>query len=103
MPSDPARRGHAPEQLRRAFCDWVEAGMRDDEVGAELLDDGPKPLKWVLGQLHNCSDSLPGPVANGLEESGLIRLGMRRSYAEAAFQLRDWRPWNDPRGSGAVP
>lgn len=66
MRYDPRRGGHAPGHLRDAFCDWVEAGMRDDEVGAGVLYEGPRPLRWLLGQLHNCSDILPTWVADEL-------------------------------------
>lgn len=70
----------------------------DHNVGAELFDDGPKPLRWLLGQLHNCTDILPGRIASALESSGEVRLGMRRSYGAAAHQLRNWRAPDDPRG-----
>jgi hypothetical protein len=98
MAFDPRLGGHAPGQIRRAFDDWVEAGMQDLDVGAELFDDGPKPLRWLLGQLHNCTDILPGRIASALESSGEARLGMRRSYGAAAHQLRNWRAPDDPRG-----
>lgn len=73
--------------------------LRAHDVGAELFDDGPKPLRWLLGQLHNCTDILPGRIASALESSGEVRLGMRRSYGAAARQLRNWRAPDDPRGS----
>jgi hypothetical protein len=74
--------------------------MRDGEVGASLFAGGPRPVRWLLGQLRNCSDTLPGHVANELEAAGAIRMGMRRSYADAARELRNWRAWDDPRGCG---
>lgn len=72
MAFDPRRGGHAPGQIRQAFDDWVEDGMQDHDVGAELFDDGPKPLRWLLGQLHNCTDILPGRIASALESSGEV-------------------------------
>jgi len=100
LPYDPRRGGHAPDDLRRAFDDWVEDGMQDGMVGARLFAGGPRPARWLLELLHNCSDTLPGHVANELEGVGAIRMGMRRSYAAAARGLRNWRAWDDPRGSG---
>jgi hypothetical protein len=63
------------------------ATARDHNVGAEVFDDGPKPLRWLLGQLENCTDILPGRIASALERGGEVRLGMRQSYGAAAQQL----------------
>lgn len=75
----------------------------DHDVGAELFDDGPRSLHWLLGQLHNCTDTLPGSIANELENSGWVHLGMKRSYGAATRQLWNWRAPDDPRGSAPAP
>lgn len=56
-------RGHAPGYLRDAFLNVV----LDEYVGRSLpmpqnveVDGEPKPLRWLLEQLSNCSDILPG-------------------------------------------
>jgi hypothetical protein len=103
MAFDPRRGRHAPGHIRQAFDDWVENGMLDHDVRAEVFDDGPKPLRWLLGQLHNCTDILPGKIVSALVSGGEVRLGMRRSYGDAAHQLRNWRAPDDPRGSARVP
>ena len=45
LPYDPRRGGHAPSDLRRAFDDWVEEGMRAGMVGAKLFAAGPGPRR----------------------------------------------------------
>lgn len=75
--------------------------MQDDEVGAEVFYDGPRPLRWLLGQLHNCSDILPGWIADELEGSGVI-VRTKWTYGAAARQLLRKRAWNDPRGGGNI-
>ncbi|MCH7575206.1 MAG: hypothetical protein IIA59_08790 [Candidatus Marinimicrobia bacterium] len=75
--------GHAPGHLREAMGDWIERTYESQDsiisclradtsfnyVGAdEIFYEGPKPLKWLIGQLWNCTDVLPGTTARDLEE-----------------------------------
>ena len=60
----PNKGGHAPGHLRDAFCEWIEEGNSSMTI---KLDDEPKPLEWLLGQLWNCTDILPGTYCNELE------------------------------------
>jgi hypothetical protein len=59
-PSLPAAIAFVPDTSRgRAVDPRVEDGMQDHDVGAELFDDGPKPLRWLLGQLTTAPTSCP--------------------------------------------
>jgi hypothetical protein len=59
----PARGGHAPGHLREAFLEWLEAYLVLPREATMLptveIDDEPRPISWLLGQLWNCSDVLP--------------------------------------------
>lgn len=80
-----SRGGHAPGHLRDAFLDWIErleelaeeseTGLMEDlqpdkavnQVGGEgIFNNGPKPLKWLIGQLWNCTDFMPGDAVTSL-------------------------------------
>jgi hypothetical protein len=82
----PNRGGHAPGHLREAFIDWVDA---DDDskdsvvVGyAELV----KPVRWLLGQLWNCTDTMPGMLCEHLE------IPQGSTYARAVRRLAQELP-----------
>ena len=49
-----SRGGHAPKQLRDWFLTYVETGeLQRDMVDQDLT------LRWLVGQLWNCSDHMP--------------------------------------------
>lgn len=50
---------HAHGHLGEAFIDWVDAGMTDDMVGEDILNEGGRPLEWLLSRLARCSDIMP--------------------------------------------
>ena len=62
--------GHAPGHLREAFCALLECMVANDpmsldgplpDLAAEVFWDEPPPtVRWLLGQLWNCTDILPG-------------------------------------------
>lgn len=80
MPYDARRGGHAPGHLRDALAEWIEEGQ--DGTGVVVLDDEPRPLGWLLGQLWNCTDTLPrGACAE-------LGLPAGSTYAQAARRLR---------------
>lgn len=58
---------HAPGHLRDVFVEWVEAGMPDGLVGEDVFYEGPRPTRWLLGQLWHCSDIMPGYVCEELD------------------------------------
>lgn len=71
------RHGHAVGDLRGAFCDWV------DDPDAELNVHGqPVTIQWVLGQLWNCTDVLPGAMYSELEMTG------QQTYAAAVRKIK---------------
>jgi hypothetical protein len=57
---NPARGGHAPGHLRQAFLDYLDERDNhpslDDAIEAGTED---RTLRWLIGQLWNCSDILP--------------------------------------------
>ena len=85
MPYDARRGGHAPGHIRGAFLDWIERGADDASVCIDDDPDGEHPVRWILGQLWNCTDVMPGvefrELASVLEGEGIeLR---RSSYAAA--------------------
>ncbi len=78
MPYTASRGGHAPGHLRNALNEWIDEGAEGDTV---TIDDEARPLKWLLGQLWNCSDILPGSDCDALN------LPTGSTYAIAARKL----------------
>jgi hypothetical protein len=55
---------HVPGHLREAFCEWAET---PGEPPADVEIDGEeRPLRWIVGQLWNCSDIMPRSVCDSL-------------------------------------
>lgn len=48
----PTTGGHSPGHLRDAFLEYLETGQ-------VVIDEVERPIKWLLGQLWNCTDVLP--------------------------------------------
>jgi hypothetical protein len=84
MRYDPRLGGHAPGHLRDAFLEWIEGGADAEFV---LIDDEPKPLRWLIGQLWNCSDMLPSSECDALD----LRAGS--TYAQAVRSLKHGVIW----------
>ena len=63
----PARGGHAPGHLREALYEWIEDGASAETVTVGY-DEVEKPAEWLLGMLWNCRDTLPGDVAQEVED-----------------------------------
>jgi hypothetical protein len=90
-----AHGGHAPGHLRHAFLEWLEQSL---ETPAEAtrprtveINGEPWPVSWLLGQLWNCTDALPQPefdsINNWLEREGLPKID-RQTYAAAVRALK---------------
>src|SRR5919205_790634 len=89
---NPARGGHAPGDLRDAFCEAIEAMRLWDGNGPEPtveLRDRSVAVSEVCGLLWNCSDVMSsldcramGYVVDGFQDSGA-------TYAQGARALRD--------------
>ena len=70
--------GHAPGHLRDAFEHFIQF----DEA---IVDDREVSVEWLLGQLCNCSDTLPGTYCDELE------LPRGSTYAEGVTVIREQR------------
>lgn len=90
------RYGHAPGYLREALQEWLDAvdwsaraeARGDVQEAAEgdpgttvEIDGEPKPIRWLLGQLWQCTDALPGDYARMLDLKGTW------TYAAAARKI----------------
>ncbi len=71
----PGRGGHAPGRLREAFYDWLETAQLESATLEDTVlvgwEESPETVRWLLGQLWNCTDLLPsgirGQVVDQLE------------------------------------
>ena len=79
----PSRGGHAPGHLRDAFLEWTEE-QEGDTVVVGLYEE-EKPLAWILGQLWNCTDILPGDCCNDLD------LPSGSTYARAVRAVKEFQ------------
>lgn len=95
---NPGRGGHAPEQLRMAFVESIESSdaepwytaldemlwFREGDQRERWLNMSPEQRgRWLIGQLWNCTDCLPGSICGDLD------LPQGSSYATAVRKLRD--------------
>ena len=66
-----SRGGHAPGHPPQAFVDWSDSqpGFVPVErwVGSPCIDEMPVDLNWLIGQLWNCTDIMPGGLCDDLE------------------------------------
>ena len=79
------RGGHAPQDVRDAFCGMVEETFKHDRVKVDVGGD-PQTVKWVLGQLWNCTDIMPGYCCDELDLRG------KCTYAAGARLMRSRIP-----------
>lgn len=77
--------GHAPGHLRNAFTDFMDEIWDSGEPLPQTVDVGgdQKPLKWLLGQLWNCTDAIPAPYAETLDLEGTA------TYASAVRKVSE--------------
>jgi transcriptional regulator with XRE-family HTH domain len=100
-----ARGGHAPGHLRDGFLQWLEESL-DLRPEAPLqptveINGEPRPISWLLGQLWNCTDTLPrhayDSINDMLEREHLPPID-RQTYAAAVRALRPmFSSGEDPR------
>ncbi len=62
----PDRGGHAPGHLRDAFCEYFAEGSDTDAVVVGEHEQ-VMPLRWLIGQLWNCTDILPSEYCTVLD------------------------------------
>jgi len=89
MGYQPARGGHAPGHLRDAFQVWLDAwemagwdGYNHPKVKTHEINGKPAGLRWLTGQLWNCTDCLPSEYCTVLD------LQQGSTYAQAARKIR---------------
>ena len=87
----PARGGHAPGDLRDAFCEAVDAyedwKEGDPEPTVELRDKQVL-ISTVFGLLWNCSDTLPGMVWKQACDLGADEVAKRGTYSAVARWMK---------------
>lgn len=89
---NPARGGHAPNDIRDAFLEAIEAfeKWKDGESEPTVDVDGSDiPISQVCGLLWNCTDILPGAAVVSLRDLDSDNELQRSSYAGGARFLRD--------------
>ncbi|MGH7096657.1 MAG: hypothetical protein ACREE4_03220 [Stellaceae bacterium] len=87
-----ARGGHAPSDLRRAFCAALDAFREWEDGAAEPtieVRERDLPISEVCGLLWNCSDILPGSSGYTMQLCDDGNLPQRRTYAAAARWLKN--------------
>lgn len=72
--------GHAPGHLREAFLEYLN-GDPDSETISIGYEEKAMPLRWLLGQLWNCTDILPEEYCTKLE------LMSGSTYAQAVRKI----------------
>jgi hypothetical protein len=79
------RKGHASHWLRTAFHSLLDEYWNTDAPLPESFDvEGEAvPVRWLVGQLWNCTDTLPSNYVEMLE------LHKATTYAAAAHKLLD--------------
>ena len=64
------RGGHAPGHLRDALQDYFEGGRKLIDLAETLRigdEEKTRPLRWLIGQLWNCTDTMPGALCGDLD------------------------------------
>ncbi len=66
----PNRGGHAPGNLREPLLDYLLDGEGE-----------PNQVRWLIGQLWNCTDIVPGDCCTELD------IGQGSTYAQAVRKM----------------
>jgi hypothetical protein len=77
------RGGHAPGYLRDAFLEWLELYLGGENPATVQVgdDETDRPVSWLLGQLWNCADIMPGTVWSELAD----HLELEAPYGGATY------------------
>ena len=81
MPYRPNRGGHAPSDLREALRNYLDLANGEETLVEVGEDEEGRPIKWLIGQLWNCSDVMPGSYCLDVD------LPRGSSYAQAVRKL----------------
>lgn len=88
MTYNPSRGGHAPGHLRDAFVEYLDSEQyQDGKLDITVLvgeEEREKPLRWLLGQLWNCTDIMPSEVCSivDLRAGSTYAMGVRKVATE---------------------
>ena len=74
------RGGHAPGHLRDALVEWLDTDSESDTIVVGEQERAVS-LRWLIGQLWNCTDILPHEYCATLE----LRQGS--TYAQAVRKI----------------
>ena len=77
------RGGHAGGHLRDAFLEYLDGSRTRNPKSGDMvqIDDEPHPLRWLVGQLWNCTDVMPGLDCDTLD------LPAGSTYAQGAREI----------------
>jgi hypothetical protein len=73
---------HAPTHLREALQEYLDSDTPAKEFRVEH-DGEDKSLEWLLGQLWNCTDVLPGGHCDQLD------IPKGSTYAQAVRRMKE--------------
>ena len=79
------RRGHAGGHLRDPLDDYLDSHMFKKTKGwyqKVEVDGEKKPIRWLIGQLWNCTDAMPSSNCDQLD------LVQGSTYAQGVRALR---------------
>jgi hypothetical protein len=81
---NPSRGGNAPDHLRDALIDAVEASFVhwNRFPWWEIVSGGEVRAQWLLGQFWNCRDIVPGTLCDSLD------LPIGRTFAQLVRRLK---------------
>ena len=74
------RGGHAPGHLRDALLAYLDEDTDSDTVTVGYKER-KMPLRWLIGQLWNCTDVMPG------EYCAMLGLTQGSTYAQAVRKM----------------
>jgi len=88
-----SRGGHAPGHLRDAFLDYLDRFGRGERPASVAVGYGETPVApaWLLGQMWNCTDIVPGEAWRELGdycEEHQQETPHRRTYGAVARWLK---------------
>ena len=83
MPYRANRGGHAPGHLRDALLEYFDLESESDKVIIGY-EEHVIPLRWLLGQLWNCTDVLPSQYCEilGIDQGSTYAIAVRMLKSE---------------------
>src|SRR6266540_3426576 len=79
MKYQPSIGGHAPHVLRDTLCEWIDQEWEE----ATEIEGEQRTIEWLIGQLWNCTDILPG------ESCDELGIPQGSTYGQAARHIQE--------------